>query len=276
MGCEETQPSKKEKKGLRQVWKRVKAVFKNKSKTPTEATITTHTIPSTVPAERSAPPQPESTPASKSVPATVRPPIIEVDDTTMGTSPVTLEPATPHALPSQLSTVSPDPQDEAPMQFGKAQAIFAKYNLELSQADWGIRPRQPHERVSKNIRMRVKYTCHNCATTFGHDRVCVGCQHRRCAQCIRYPPKKNRPREHPRERPTQPGPPQNLAAPPHAGAQGACHECRTGLEPGVQECPNCHHQICDRCLQEAAIPLDQPPANPVEATAAEERTTAPG
>lgn len=40
--------------------------------------------------------------------------------------------------------------------------------------------------------MRVKYTCHNCKTVFGHERICANCQHKRCSECTRYPPKKKK------------------------------------------------------------------------------------
>ena len=77
----------------------------------------------------------------------------------------------------------------------KARAIFKKYDFEFNDEDWQAsepRPKAPRERVQKQIRMRVKYTCHNCKTVYGHERICSKCQHKRCSECIRYPPKKRK------------------------------------------------------------------------------------
>lgn len=77
----------------------------------------------------------------------------------------------------------------------KARAIFKKYDFEFDDEEWKAsepRPKAPRERVQKQIRMRVKYTCHNCKTVFGHQRICANCQHKRCAECTRYPPKKKK------------------------------------------------------------------------------------
>ena len=29
-----------------------------------------------------------------------------------------------------------------------------------------------------------------------------------------------------------------------------CHECQTVVDIDSDECPNCHHKICERCLKE--------------------------
>ncbi|EXJ94530.1 hypothetical protein A1O1_02926 [Capronia coronata CBS 617.96] len=268
MESEESQAPKRERYGLMKVWQRVKDIFEDRPRSPPEAT--TATTLAAVTTESSAPGESEPQPGSKSQPAaTVQPPPIEVDDT-IEASPATFEPTT-QAPSGPPTTTQPDPQDEAQMRFSRVQAIFAKYNLELSAADWDMRPKQPYERVAKNIRMRVRYTCHNCSTTFGSDKVCAACQHRRCAQCPRYPPKKKQPRQ----KATDPNPAEGLPGPPCSNAQAICHECKTGFENSVQECPNCHHQICDRCLQEAIITLEQPFDNPVEPKVGEQRTTTP-
>jgi len=100
-------------------------------------------------------------------------------------------PAAPVALAATTpSKVMSQPDNEAQARFEKTRAIFARYNFELNEEDWDLRPQIPYERVNKKIRMRVRYTCHNCNTTFGHDKICASCQHRRCSQCARYPPKK--------------------------------------------------------------------------------------
>lgn len=146
----------------------------------------------------------------------------------------------------------------------RTQVLLAKYNLDIDflQPQWPSR--SPFlERVSKPIRMRVRYTCHRCNTSFGHEKECNSCRHRRCGKCDRNPPRK------PRRAPES----QNKTAAPAAPVEPttsecldviaadhlcACHECQTIIEMTVEECPNCHHTICERCHKEARIqPVDE-------------------
>jgi len=186
----------------------------------------------------------------------VHAPNIEVDDTVEDLSPTT-------QIPVQIRPIQPSSETgqltEPEMRFNKAQMIFAKYNIELREGDWDMRPSAPYERVHKNIRMRVRYTCHNCSTTFGHERVCVGCQHRRCTKCSRYPPKKDKSKS------TNPAVASSSGVPldPSQIQSGAkCHECQTAFDPPSEECPNCHHKICERCLKEATITVEQASDSP--------------
>lgn len=267
MEAAQAQPSPRRKKGWKRIWKTVKNIFKEKPSTVTPPTVvTTQPVAPTVPEL--------STSTEPSKPAAVSPTTdeeqpsgqlkhIEVDDA-------------PEELPDpvKLSLQPRQAQDNVngpESRFRRAQAIFAQYNIHLSEDDWDMKPQVFPERVSKNIRMRVRYTCHNCSTTFGHDRVCVGCQHRRCTQCSRYPPKRDQTR--PAATPTNPALPQvgTQTAAPRLSAEGACHECQTGLELGTQACPNCHHRICERCVQEATITVEHGPDKAVDlSTAGEE------
>ena len=149
------------------------------------------------------------------------------------------------------TTTEPPGQSDADRRLEKARAIFKKYDFEFSDEDWQAsetRPKAPRERVQKPIRMRVKYTCHNCKTVYGHDRICVSCQHKRCPECIRYPPKKKKGK----------APADKTADAPTTASKGCtCHECQSGFDLGAVECPNCKHQICDKCTKEAK--LDPPP-----------------
>jgi hypothetical protein len=133
--------------------------------------------------------------------------------------------------------------------------MFARHHLELDGTEWDRGPKVPHERVHKNIRMRVRYTCHNCSTTFGRDRVCIGCQHRRCTHCARYPPRRDRPKAV-HEAPDLPTTQSQTDAPRPSTEGGTCHECQTGFEVQLAECPNCHHQICERCIHQASITIE--------------------
>lgn len=269
MATELEQPPKKEKKGVKKLWKKVKDFFKDKPATPTTTTTAASTaLPDASPEPATS--KPEPTAATKPyVPnmtvlwtrltmdrdeSLLRSPKIEVDDTVEDlptTTPVQLRPIQPSTETGQLT--------EPEMRFNKAQAIFAKYNLELSEADWDMRPKVPYERVAKNIRMRVRYTCHNCSTTFGHERVCVGCQHRRCTKCSRYPPKKDKSKDAKAGMAAPSGAPLDSS---QTKNEAACHECQTGFNLGTEECPNCHHKICERCLQEATITVEHVPSAP--------------
>ena len=154
------------------------------------------------------------------------------------------------------------------MRPNRVEAAFARYNLEVDETEWDTRTKAPHERVHKNIRMRIRYTCHNCSTTFGRDRVCVGCEHRRCTRCSRYPPKKDRPKVTEDAQSAPPSQPQSDA--PQASAEGViCHECQSGSEVEAEECPNCHHKICDRCVHLASISFE-----PSQATSSQSAGTA--
>jgi hypothetical protein len=44
--------------------------------------------------------------------------------------------------------------------------------------------------VCKPIRVRIRYSCHQCKAGFALARECPECKHRRCKQCIRYPPRR--------------------------------------------------------------------------------------
>ena len=53
-------------------------------------------------------------------------------------------------------------------------------------------PLAPRNR--KPIRLRFRWECHGCNASFvEHEKVCRQCQHERCEQCPRHPPKKAKP-----------------------------------------------------------------------------------
>lgn len=140
--------------------------------------------------------------------------------------------------------------------FDRARAVFARYNITLSDDEWPQPSKLANERVEKKPRMRVRYTCHECNKTFGRDKTCSQCGHSRCNTCIRYPPRKT---------PTEKA---KKAKKAHVSAQakapvdtGACHECKTEFRIGDSACPNCEHDICERCLKETI--LEPPQTAPI-------------
>ena len=146
-------------------------------------------------------------------------------------------------------------QQAGQMRPDRVEAMLARYQVGYDETGWDRRTKSHPERIHKNIRMRVRYTCHNCSTTFGRDRICAECHHQRCTRCSRYPPRRDRPKVL-QDAPTDPPPQtQNEVSRPSVEV-GICHECQTGFEIPVEECPNCHHTICDRCIHQASITVE--------------------
>ncbi|KAK2737425.1 hypothetical protein FQN57_007515 [Myotisia sp. PD_48] len=59
-------------------------------------------------------------------------------------------------------------------------------------------PYELPERVWKKPRRRVRWTCHSCSAQFlNGDKTCGSCNHDRCKDCIRDPPKKIKPEPDP-------------------------------------------------------------------------------
>ena len=129
--------------------------------------------------------------------------------------------------------------------------------------------REYPERIHKPIRMRVHRTCHRCKTTFGTDKTCVNCQHRRCTKCPRYPVKKTRKEtlspgataagrnDDDEDPPRPPGirrtrrDDTNIHKPTQQAVGRFCHKCDTQFDPPNQStCQNCGHSRCTRCLRE--------------------------
>ena len=48
-------------------------------------------------------------------------------------------------------------------------------------------PRPAIQRVFKQPRQRVRWTCDLCDSIFTHRDICSNCQHEKCADCIRSP-----------------------------------------------------------------------------------------
>ena len=178
----------------------------------------------------------------------------------------------------------------AALQQEKARALFEKYGLTLEPHEWATPSTADRvERVQKPIRMRVHRTCHRCQTTFGVDKVCVQCGHKRCKTCPRYPVKK------PKHAQQEPG---KVAAVAVAGAGAGerdgptrderrlkaerkyritmpakvqtqdrvrrdvrqrvhrtCHRCERQFERGEKTCAACSHIRCTKCPRDPYVSL---------------------
>ncbi|KAI4256013.1 MAG: hypothetical protein LQ352_002284 [Teloschistes flavicans] len=57
-------------------------------------------------------------------------------------------------------------------------------------SDYSTALRERHD-----IRVHVRWTCHQCSKTFKDlSRTCEGCRHERCDECPRHPPKRDKPK----------------------------------------------------------------------------------
>jgi hypothetical protein len=156
------------------------------------------------------------------------------------------------------------------MQRERARALFAKYGLTLEPHEFIVTsaagPLVP--RVEKPIRMRVHRSCHQCGTLYGHDKVCVQCEHRRCKQCPKYPKKKSSDEKGEKgtakEDPEQPRKKKLLTVTTRYGKELAyqpatqrvrrtCHKCDALFSPATATtCESCSHVRCTKCPREPA------------------------
>ncbi|KAH8894059.1 hypothetical protein GQ53DRAFT_780186 [Thozetella sp. PMI_491] len=72
----------------------------------------------------------------------------------------------------------------------RAKKLSERFGLEIKASEWYSS--EGHAlRVEKPIRMRVHRKCHQCDALFGLAKECPKCQHPRCKQCPRIPPKRS-------------------------------------------------------------------------------------
>ncbi|KAF6842059.1 hypothetical protein CPLU01_00152 [Colletotrichum plurivorum] len=95
--------------------------------------------------------------------------------------------------------------------------------------------------IYKKPRQRVRRTCHECQTLFvAGSKTCAKCNHNRCTDCPRDPPKKDKyPFGYPGDE-----------FGPNAVPHHECHECKTIYPGGVAdgtECKKCQHKKCGDC-----------------------------
>lgn len=186
----------------------------------------------------------------------------------------------------------------------RARLLFEKYGLNFEANDLAPTPipsSSSHrdgrvQRVEKQIRMRIRYTCHRCHTTFGATLICARCEHHRCRKCPRHPPKKPR-RIHREGETTQresdgygdamdvdqeariakrksnspvavnmpqastsESDPQSKSTLFLRRASRVCHKCKAAFSPiEAQICANCGHLGCLKCSRESGTPVDTRP-----------------
>ncbi|CUS14275.1 unnamed protein product [Tuber aestivum] len=159
----------------------------------------------------------------------------------------------------------------------RAHALFKKHGLEISTSDWPLSTVPPGDRVQRDIRMRVHRTCHKCSTSFGPDKICNSCNHKRCKKCPRQPAKKPKDKGKGKEKvgeksgersfqkagrkkkkpaygvpltlPSRTGGQDLVRRPPRQRVHRKCHRCQTDFA-GEKICRKCSHTRCKNCPRE--------------------------
>ena len=159
----------------------------------------------------------------------------------------------------------------------RAKQLGDSFGLEAKPAEWNA-ARGDVLLVEKPVRIRIHRSCHKCQANFGPGNSCPGCQHRRCDQCARRPPKRTEEKKASRQRhdagsTTQKN--QDLAPIiPHYGLEDPiiltrrsrkpagqdqvhkkhrmrirryCHECQSLFKAPSCICEQCGHKRCGDC-----------------------------
>jgi len=99
--------------------------------------------------------------------------------------------------------------------------------------------------IRRPIRMRVRRTCHRCATVFTHgNKTCVKCKHTRCRDCPRDPKKNKPPGYYDHQDPCDddvfypPGRPRRTYKKPRRRVHWTCGKCSTTFK-GNKICVKC-------------------------------------
>lgn len=160
----------------------------------------------------------------------------------------------------------------------RAKKLAERYGLEFRLSDWLTGAQDDTVlRVDKPIRIRVRRTCHVCDSTFAGAKECSGCQHVRCTDCPRYPPKRTETekaasrerreaitrenKENPRlvadlyyddghivlKRPSKTGGQDLIHRKPRQRVRRTCHECQALFSPSSKKCEGCGHIRCTDC-----------------------------
>lgn len=197
--------------------------------------------------------------------------------------PATTTPATvPEAVevPAEATTVDPTvPVGTikiliSQIDADRAKKLSERFKIPVESKDWiTARAEKETYRVEKPIRMRIHRTCHQCEATFGGSKTCPSCQHERCSNCPRYPPKKDKKGKSSKKAEPVPGAIEVdnyynlreqivLTKPSKTGGQPlvrkkpmqrvrrTCHACSTMFPPGSKVCSSCAHVRCTDCPRE--------------------------
>ncbi|KAF1948902.1 hypothetical protein CC80DRAFT_223817 [Byssothecium circinans] len=245
-------------KSLTKYVKRMSSVFRREKKTKTAPSTSPDAASASTPRleeQQEATTAPTTTPAPKTTPTPAT--------TATATATATAEPK-----PAAAAATTTQELNRSALQQERARALFAKYGLTLESHEWISAPAHPItvQRVEKPIRMRVHRTCHRCGTTYGGDKVCAKCEHKRCKKCPRFPKKKTpvEKGKEPEEGLVKPKKKKLLTLTSKTGGElvyrhtkqrvrRTCHKCQNVFVPSSATiCEHCRHIRCTRCPREPA------------------------
>lgn len=148
---------------------------------------------------------------STAQPNTVREPAVE-DAGVTSTAALTTSPPKPHSEPGhpenalEVDETAVDDFDDAeepiiPVDAGSTRTGISEEKARLLSEKYGLRyegsaQRQQKEppgkirRVERPVRIRLRWSCHECNTAFAHNKECSSCGHTRCGDCNRSPPQR--------------------------------------------------------------------------------------
>lgn len=166
----------------------------------------------------------------------------------------------------------------------RAKKLGERFGLEIKASEWqSATPDDTVLRMDKPIRMRVRRSCHKCNGNFNSAKECPNCQHIRCTNCARHPPKRteaeiiasrekraaimkankeNAPivpdygfdeKEIILTRPSKTGGQDLVYKKPRQRVRRTCHECQTLFAPGSKACESCNHARCTDCPRDPYV-----------------------
>ncbi|OCK76910.1 hypothetical protein K432DRAFT_133131 [Lepidopterella palustris CBS 459.81] len=211
--------------------------------------------------------------------------------TTSAPKPATEPSAKTTTTPAPATTATPTSQyNRSALQQERARALFAKYGLTLESHEWITAPVNATnvQRVEKPIRMRVHRSCHRCGTTFGPDKLCSKCEHKRCKKCPRYPKKKtpgekgkdaveSRPKRKPQLTIKSKTGGELVYQPVRQRIRRTCHKCETYFNPPTATvCEICQHTRCTKCPRDPPKLKKWPDGYPGDAAPESDTDAEPG
>ncbi|RAQ65474.1 hypothetical protein COH20_009088 [Aspergillus flavus] len=106
--------------------------------------------------------------------------------------------------------------------------------------------------IRKEVKQRVRRTCHRCCTTFAPDATeCENCKHTRCKKCPREPAKLDKyPDGYPGDAEPPAEPPARTWKKPRLRVRYTCHKCSTMYRSGEKTCANCGQEKCSETIRD--------------------------
>jgi len=178
----------------------------------------------------------------------------------------------------------------------RARRIAERFAVKMEPTSSG--PDKETYRIERPIRVRIHRSCHRCNATFGSNKTCAQCEHVRCKQCPRYPPKKIekkdkapvtapavsdievdtyyglREQQLPLTKPSlKPNAQPLVRKKPMQRVRRTCHACGRLFAPATKICADCSHVRCADCPRDPPKKKKYPDGYPGDAPSSD--TTKP-